>query len=345
MEEPTARTRGTRLPVLACRRFPGTALDALARDFDLTVHPGPGPIPRARLLAELAGKAGVLVGMTERVDGEFLDAAESLVVVANFGVGYDNIDVDVCTERGVMVTNTPGVLTETTADLTWAVLMAAARRVGEGERFIRSAQPWVWEPDFMLGRDVHGKVVGVVGFGRIGRAVARRARGFDMRVLYHGRVRAPEEAERAVSAEYREHLDDLLGEADFVSLHVSLNPGTRHLIDADRLRAMKPTAILVNASRGPVVDEAALVDALRERRIAAAALDVFEHEPEVHPGLRELENVVVVPHLGSATVEARTAMASLAAENLRTALEGGRPPNLVDGEAWERRRPLPRAIR
>jgi glyoxylate reductase len=196
----------------------------------------------------------------------------------------------------------------------------------------------VWEPEFMLGQDVHGRVLGVVGFGRIGRAVARRALGFGMPVLYHGRTRAPEEVEMELRAEYRA-LDHLLGEADFVTLHVSLTPASRHLIGAEQLALMRPTAVLVNASRGPVVDESALVEALRERRIAAAAMDVFEREPEIHPGLRELENVVIVPHLGSATVEARSAMASLAAENLLRALEGRLPPSPVNPEVWEGNRP------
>lgn len=338
MGGPTEARAPRRLPVLATRRFPGPALETLAGAFDLTVHEGPGPMPRARLLDELPGKAGAMVSGTERVDDEFLDAAAAtLVVVANYGVGYDNIDVDACTRHSVLVTNTPDVLTEATADLTWAILLAAARRVGEGERFLRSGATWVWEPTFMLGRDVHGKTLGVVGFGRIGRAVARRGRGFGMPVLYHGRTRAPEVVEAELSAAYR-GLDDLLGEADFVTLHVPLTPETRHLIDAGRLARMKPSAVLVNASRGPVVDEQALVEALGERRIAAAALDVYEREPEVHPGLRELDNVVIVPHLGSATVEARSAMASLAAENLRAALQGRLPPNPVNPEAWNRRR-------
>jgi glyoxylate reductase len=337
MGGPTDARPGARPAVLATRRFPGPALDRLGSASDLTVHPGPGPIPRDRLLREVRGKAGVVVAMTERVDAELLTAAgEGLAVVANYGVGYDHIDVEACTRRGVMVTNTPDVLTEATADLTWALLLAAARRVGEGERFLRAGGPWVWEPDFLLGRDVHGRVLGVVGFGRIGRAVARRALGFDMTVRYHSRTRAPTEVERRLAAGYRP-LDDLVAEADYLTVHVSLTPETHHLIDAARLSRMKPTAVLVNASRGPVVDEAALVAALREGRIRAAALDVFEREPEVHPGLRELENVVIVPHLGSATVEARTAMTALAVDNVLAALEGRRPPNLVNPQAWEPR--------
>jgi glyoxylate reductase len=323
-----------RRPVLVTRRFPGPAVDRIAAACGLTLWEGPGPIPRDRLLRDLAGKAGALVTGTERVNDEFLDAAgPGLVVVSSFGVGYDHVDVEACTRRGCLVTNTPDVLTDATADLAWAVLMAAARRVGEGERFLRRRAPWVWEPDFMLGTEVSGKVLGIVGFGRIGQAVARRARGFSMQVLYHSRSRVDPVIESELRAEHRD-LDALLAEADIVTVHTPLTPATRHLIDARRLALMKPTAILVNASRGPVVDEAALVQALREGRLRAAGLDVYEREPEVHPGLLELENVVVIPHLGSATVETRTAMASLAADNLLAALDGRLPPAPVNPGVW-----------
>jgi glyoxylate reductase len=322
-----------RRPVLVTRRFPGPAIDRIGASCEVTLWEGPGPMPRARLLAELHGKAGALVSGSERVDDEFLDAAgDGLVVVASYGVGYDHIDVEACTRRGVMVTNTPDVLTDATADLAMTLILAAARRVGEGERFLRRRGPWVWEPDFMLGTQVTGKVLGIVGFGRIGQAVARRAAAFSMPVLYHSRSRVDPAIETALGAEHR-RLEDLLGKADFVSLHTPLTPATRHLIDARRLALMKPTAILVNASRGPVVDEAELVDALRDGRIRAAGLDVFEREPVVHPGLLELDNVVIIPHLGSATVETRTAMASLAADNLLAALQGETPPSLVSPDA------------
>jgi glyoxylate reductase len=325
-----------RWAVFVSRRLPAPAMDLIAERCELAVHEGPGPIPRERLLLRLPGVAGVLSAMTERVDDEFLAAGESLVVVANFGVGYDNIDVPACTRRGVLVTNTPDVLTESTADIAWVLMMAAARRVGEGERFLRSRSQWVWEPDFMLGRDFSGKTLGIVGFGRIGQAVAKRAGPFRMRILYNSSSRASADVEAELEAEYRE-LDDLFAEADFVTLHTPLTPQTRHLVDARRLKLMKSTAVLVNASRGPVVDEAALVEALHAGRIFAAGLDVFEREPEVHPGLLELESVVIIPHLGSATVQTRTAMAMLAAENLIAAVSGERPPNLVNPEAWDRR--------
>jgi glyoxylate reductase len=214
--------------------------------------------------------------------------------------------------------------------------MTAARRVAEGDRFLRARKSWIWGPEMMLGQDVHGKVLGVVGFGRIGQAMARRASGFGMRVIYHDVIRPPEEVERELGAEFR-NLDDLLAEADLISIHVALSPETRHLFGAEQFRKMKPTAVVVNTSRGPVVDEAALVDALRDGEIFGAGLDVFEKEPEVHPDLLELDNAVVIPHLGSATVETRDAMGFLAAENLLAALEGRPPPTLVNPQAWDER--------
>ncbi|HJP66224.1 MAG TPA: D-glycerate dehydrogenase, partial [Actinomycetota bacterium] len=269
---------------------------------------------------------------------EFLDAAgDQLLIVANYAVGFDNIEVEACTRRGVLATNTPDVLTETTADTAWALLMAAARRVAEGDRFLRGRTPWIWGPEMMLGQDVHHKTLGIVGFGRIGHALARRAKGFGMRVVYFDVYRPRPELEQELGAEYRE-LDDLLAESDFVSLHVNLSPETHHLINAERLRAMKPTAVLVNTSRGPVIDEPALAHALRDGEIFAAGLDVFEREPEVHPDLLELDRAVVIPHLGSATVDTRHAMGMLAVDNLLAALEGQQPPTLIDPDAWDRSR-------
>src|SRR5207247_1520054 len=223
----------------------------------------------------------------EKVDAEFLEAAgPDQAIVANYAVGFDNIDVEACTRRGVLATNTPEVLTDTTADTAWALLMAAGRRVAEGDRFLRSRQPWIWGPEMMLGQDVHHKVLGIVGFGRIGQAVARRAQGFGMRVVYYDTYRPLAEVERELDAEFRE-LDDLLAEADFISIHVALTPETRHLFGAEQFRKMKPTAVVVNTSRGPVIDESALAEALKAGDIFAAGLDVFENEPEVHPELLE----------------------------------------------------------
>jgi glyoxylate reductase len=258
--------------------------------------------------------------------------------VANYAVGFDNIDVAACTRRGVVCSNTPDVLTETTADTAWALMMSAARRVPEGDRFLRSRTPWVWGPMMMLGQDLHHKTLGVVGFGRIGQAVARRGKGFGMRVIYHDVYRPSPEVEQELGAEFRE-LDDLLAESDFISLHVNLTPETRHMMNAARLGKMKPTAVLVNTSRGPVIDEAALAKALSDGVIFAAGLDVFEKEPEVHHDLLELENAVVIPHLGSATVDTRIAMGMVAADNLIAALEGNKPPTLLNPEVWEARTP------
>jgi glyoxylate reductase len=326
-----------RRPVLVTRRLPRAPMEAIESATDADVWGEEGAIARDELLRRLPGKHGVVTLLTEKVDAEFFDAAgPDLVIVANYAVGFDNIDVPEATRRGVMATNTPEVLTETTADLAWSLLMAAARRIPEGDRFLRSKTPWIWGPEMMLGQDVHGKTVGIVGFGRIGQAVARRAKGFGMRVIYFDLFRPLEEVERELGAEYRE-LDDLLADADFISIHVALTPETRHLFGPEQFRRMKPTAVIVNSSRGPVIDEAALAAALREGEIFAAGLDVFEKEPEVHPDLLEAPNAVIVPHLGSATVETRDAMGMLAAENLLAGLEGRRPPTLLNPDAWEAR--------
>jgi glyoxylate reductase len=313
-------------------------MERLSEAVDVDLYDRTGAMLREDLLARVAGKAGAITLLTDRVDDEFLDAAgNQLLIVANYAVGFDNIDVPALTARGVLASNTPDVLTETTADTAWALLMAAARRIAEGDRFLRSRTPWIWGPEMMLGQDVHGRTLGIVGFGRIGHALARRAQGFGMRVIYFDVYRPPPELERELGAEYR-GLDALLAEADFVSLHTNLSPETHHLINQERLRQMKPTAVLVNTSRGPVIDEAALARALKDGEIFAAGLDVFENEPEVHPDLLELDNVVVIPHLGSATVDTRLAMGMLAVDNLLAALEGRRPPTLVDPGSWEKSR-------
>jgi glyoxylate reductase len=312
-------------------------MEAVGERFDADVWDGEMAMPRDKLLDRIQGKVGAITLLTELVDAEVLEAAgPGLVIVANYAVGFDNIDVDECTRRGVLATNTPEVLTETTADTAWALLMAAARRIPEGNRFLRSRTPWIWGPEMMLGQDVHGKVLGIVGFGRIGQAVARRGGGFGMRVIYFDVARPPAEVEREVGAEYRE-LDQLLAEADFISVHVALTPETRHLFGAEEFKQMKPTAVIVNTSRGPVIDEAALAEALAGGELFAAGLDVFEKEPEVHERLLDLDNAVVIPHLGSATVETRDAMGMLAVENVTAALEGRRPPTLLNPEAWEAR--------
>ncbi|MBA2713072.1 MAG: D-glycerate dehydrogenase [Rubrobacteraceae bacterium] len=313
--------------VLVTREIPEAGLRVLEA-FDVTVlHERPPE--RDELLEAVGDASGVLSTATESVDGEVMDAAgESLKVVANMAVGYDNVDVAAATERGVVVTNTPGVLDETTADVAFMLLLAAARRLGEGERLLRAGEWEWWGPKQLMGRDVWGKKLGIIGFGRIGQSVASRAKGFGMEIIYHNRSRK-EEAERELGASYLD-LDELLQTADFVSIHTPLTDETNHLIGATELQRMKPEAVIVNTSRGPVVDEAALAEALANGQIFAAGLDVYEDEPEAHPGLLELENVVLAPHIGSASVETRDRMAVLAAENLAAVLRGEDPKTPVD---------------
>jgi glyoxylate reductase len=307
---------------------------------DVELWPEETGMPRQELLRAAAGKHALLTLLTERVDDELIEAAgDQLLIVANYAVGFDNIDVPACTRHGVMASNTPDVLTETTADMTWALMLAAARRIAEGDRFLRTGEAWVWGPEMLLGQDVHHKALGVVGFGRIGQAVARRASGFEMEVLWYDPL-IP--AGTSLPGRRCDTLDELLGSSDFVSLHVNLTDETRHLMNAERLRQMRRTAVLVNAARGPVIDEAALADALDEGVIFAAGLDVYEREPEVHPGLRANERVVLAPHLGSATVDTRLAMGMVATSNVLAALRGERPPTLVNPAVWDapnRRRP------
>lgn len=320
--------------VLVARRLPQPVMDALGARCTVDLWEGDGAIPRDELLRRIAGKRGVITLLTDTVDEALLDAAgPDLMIVANYAVGFDNIDVPACTRRGVLVSNTPDVLTEATADMAWVLLMAAARRVVEGDRFLRSRTPWIWHPEMLLGWDIHHKVLGIVGFGRIGRAVARRAAGFDMQVIYHNPHRLSAAVERGLCIEYRA-FDDLLTEADFVSVHAPLTSRTHHLFGAEQFQAMKRTAVLVNTARGPIVDEVALATALRAGEIFAASLDVFEREPEVHAALLELPNVTLVPHLGSATVDTRLAMGLLATENLLAALEERRPPTLINAAVW-----------
>ncbi|HEY8531042.1 MAG TPA: D-glycerate dehydrogenase [Limnochorda sp.] len=320
--------------VFVTRRLPSPAEEILAAECEAVFFGEDRPITRAELLDGVRGVDGLIALLSDTIDGQVMDAAgPRLRVIANYAVGFNNIDVAEATRRGILVTNTPGVLTEATADLTWALIMSTARRVVEGDAYMRSGQFNGWSPTLLLGQEVYGKTLGVVGFGRIGQAVARRAKGFNMRVLYYSRRRVPE-AEAELGAEYRE-LDQLLAESDFVSLHVPLTDQTRHLIGRRELELMKPTAILVNVARGPVVDEAALVEVLRQGRIAGAGFDVYEEEPKMAPGLAELSNVVLLPHLGSATRETRAKMAEMVATDLLEALRGRRPPHLVNPEAWK----------
>jgi glyoxylate reductase len=301
----------------------------LAEHFDAEYWTGDGRPPRADVLKRVAGKDALIPLLTERVDAELLDAAgPSLRIVANVAVGYDNIDLPACTARRVAVTNTPGVLDETTADLAWALLMAVARRVVEGDRLARSGAWRQWNLDQLCGTDVWGKTLGIIGFGRIGRAVARRAKGFQMRIIYYSTTRAPAEVENELGAEYLPR-DEVLATADFLSLHVPLKPETRGLMGSAEFAKMKPTAFLINTTRGPVVQEAALVAALEQGKIAGAALDVYEREPLISDGLRR-DNVVLTPHIGSASVETRTRMAMIAVENVAALFAGKRPPTILN---------------
>jgi len=306
-------------------RLPGSAVELLRGAGELRLDPREEAIPRADLLELVAGAEAVLTLLHDRVDEELLEAAgPRLRCVANVAVGYDNVDLEAAARRGVTVTNTPGVLDDATADLTLALILAATRRVAEGDRLVRSGREWSWGMGFMLGSGLQGKRLGIIGLGGIGRKVAERARAFGMEIAYHSRRRAPAEVEAALGARQLP-LAELLATADVLSLHVPLTPETRHLVGAAELEAMKPSAVLVNAARGPVVDERALAAALAAGQIAAAGLDVYEREPRVEPALLGLDNVVLVPHLGSATVETRTAMAELAARNAISVLSGQGP--------------------
>ena len=303
----------------------------LERHFDVDYWTRPERIPRAELLARVADKDALVVLLTEKVDDELLVAAPKLRVASTVSVGFDHLDVPACTRHKVVATNTPGVLDDTTADFAWTLLMAVARRVVEGDAWMRSGTWPGWDLDQLLGGDIWGKTLGVVGFGRIGRGVARRSQGFQMRVLYHDDVRAAADVERELHAEFVD-FDRLLRESDFISLHVPLLPGTRHLISKDAFGKMKPTAYLINTARGPVVDEAALIEALEQKKIAGAALDVYEHEPKVDPALVARRDVILAPHIASASVETRTKMAVMAANNASALFEGRRPPNALNPE-------------
>jgi lactate dehydrogenase-like 2-hydroxyacid dehydrogenase len=315
--------------VFVSRRLPGDAVERLAAAAEVEVWPERLPPPPDELARHAAAADGLLVLLTDRVDAAMLDRCRRLRVVANMAVGYDNLDVDALTARGIPAGNTPGVLTESTAELTWALILAATRRVVESERAIRRGEWVTWEPGFMLGRDLAGGTLGIVGFGKIGAAVARRAHAFDLRVLaWTPRPKLVEGVEWVA-------LDELLARSDVVSVHCALTPGTRGLIGARALALMKPSAVLVNTARGPIVDQAALAQALRERRIFAAALDVVEREP-IAPDdpLLSLDNCLVVPHIGSATVATRARMAAMAADNVLAGLRGERLPNCVNPEVY-----------
>ncbi len=317
------------MKILVTGKLPREVVALLETDHEVTENTSERPMTRQEILDQIKDKEGLLCTITDKIDDALLTHAAKLRMIANYGVGFDNIDLKAASARGIRVSNTPGVLSDATADLTFALILAVARRVIEGDRMTRAGQFKPWSPLLFLGTEVAGKTLGIIGLGQIGKALARRARGFDMPILYHNRRRVPENEEHALHATYAD-LPTLLARSDFVSLHVTLTHETRHLIGAHELSMMKPTAFLINVSRGSVVDEEALTAALKNKTIAGAGLDVYEKEPELFPGLAELDNVVLLPHMGSATIETRTKMAFLAAENLLAGLAGRKPPNCLN---------------
>lgn len=324
--------------LLTYRAIPGAGLlERLRERFETIVYEGDGFMPRGQLLQAVRNADGLVSMLSERIDAELLDHAPQLKIVANYAVGYNNIDIEAATRRGVMVTNTPDVVTDATADLAWAIMMAIARNVCVVDRYVRSGEWTEWRPERFIATDITGATLGIIGLGRIGRAMARRAAGFDMRVIYFDLHRAAPKVEQECRAEYQP-LDGLLSEADFVTIHVPLNEVTQHLIDARALSLMKPTAYLVNTARGPIVDESALVAALQNRSIAGAALDVYENEPLLTEGLAELPNTILIPHLGANSRRTRERMATMTADNIIAALSGQMPPDLVNQEVWPQRR-------
>jgi glyoxylate reductase len=321
--------------VLVTRKLPDDAMKLLYETCEVELNPYDRVMTEDEIIQGLNDKQGLLCLLTDTINATIMDAAKNLKAISNYAVGFNNIDVKAATERRILVTNTPGVLTETTADLAWALLMATARRVVEADRFMRRGEYKGWGPMLFLGGDVFGKTLGLIGMGRIGCAIARRATGFNMRVLYYDVNRLSEDEEKALGVEYAD-FDVVLRESDFISLHVPLVPSTRHLIGAKELSLMKPTSYLINTSRGPVVDEKALVEALQSCRIAGAGLDVYENEPEMAPGLAELENAVLLPHIASASVDTRTRMGTMAVHNLIAGLAGKLPPNCVNPEVFNK---------
>jgi gluconate 2-dehydrogenase len=315
--------------VLVTREVFAETLEYLGRHFEVSANQSDRVFTSEELAAQLADKDGAVITLTERIDAALLARCPKLKAVCNIAVGFNNIDLQACTERGIMATNTPGVLDDSTADFTWALILATARRVTEAEAWLRAGQWRGWKLKQFLGTDVHHATLGILGMGRIGQAVARRARGFDMTVLYHNTRRLSAEVEKSCHAAYVSR-DELLARADMLTLHLPYSPATHHIIGAQELARMKSTAILINAARGGVVDDAALVEALKHGTLAAAGLDVFENEPTLNPEFLKLKNVVLTPHIASSTEATRRNMALTAAQNLVAALTTGQPPNLLN---------------
>ena len=313
--------------VFVTRRIPGKAVEMLKEHFNVIVNEEDRPLTRDELLKGVSDVHGVLCQLTDRIDDEVFEAAKSAEIFANYAVGYNNIDIKAAEKRKIIITNTPDVLTNTTAELAWALLFAVSRRIVEADKYTREGKFKMWKPELLLGTDISGKTLGIIGAGRIGKAFAAMSKGFNMKIIYYNRSR-DEEFEKELGATYVS-MEELIKEADVVSLHVPLTQDTKYLLGEKELNSMKKTAILINTARGPVVDEKALVKALKNKTIAGAGLDVFENEPELEEGLIELDNVVLVPHIGSATKETREKMGIMATENIIRVLKGGEPINPI----------------
>ncbi len=321
--------------VLITRKIPEQGMVILKRNkFECLVNEADRPISRLELETLIAEADALIPMLIDQIDAPILDLAPNLKIVANLAAGTDNIDIKACTDRRIAVTNTPGVLTDATADLTFALILTAARRIVEADRYLREGRFSGWDPLLFVGSSLSGKVIGIIGMGRIGQAVAKRARGFNMKVIYHNRNPLPDEVTLPLEAQYLS-LDDVVKNADYLSLHLPYTPAVHHLIDKSRLDMMKPGAYLINTARGAHVDEKELVKHLKNNKIAGAALDVFEREPQLAPGLADLNNVTLLPHLGSATIEARSAMTQMAAENVCAALTGRIPENILNPQVFD----------
>ncbi len=323
------------MKVFVTRKIPDNGLELLQKETTVDVSPHDRVLERQELISMAKGSEALLSQLTDTVDAALLDALPDVKIISNYAVGYNNIDVKAATERGVIVTNTPGVLTDTTADLAFTLMLACARRIPESDRYARDGKFKGWAPLLLLGREVTGSTLGIIGMGRIGSTLAKRAKGFDMKIIYHDMVRAKPEVEEETGARFVD-MDTLLRESDFISIHVPLLPETKHMIGAAEFSKMKKTAILVNTSRGPVIDERALIEALSQKKIFSAGLDVFENEPEIPEELMKLDNCVIVPHIGSATIETREKMAELAAKNIILASRGEMPVSVVNPEVMNK---------
>ena len=323
--------------ILVTGRLPQDIMTALSKKYEAHINMEDRPFDRQKLLNGIQDKDGLLSMITDTVDEEMLGRANRLKMIAQFGVGYNNINVPTATRLGIPVSNTPGVLTDATAELAFALILAVSRRLVEGDRMTREGRFRCWAPMLFLGREVTGKTLGVIGMGKIGKAVAQRARCFNMPILYHNRSRMSKSHEKELMAKYVD-MKTLLSKSDFITLHVPLTDQTRHLIGRQELSLMKPTAYLINTSRGPVIDENALLQALLKKKIGGAGLDVYENEPALTPGLAELDNVILLPHVGSGTLETRCRMATMAVKNLIAGLSGKAPPNIVNPTVLSHRR-------